>query len=97
MTENDAVLEVNQAFFGLLSDDINAVALDYSGTAFTIYVALARDTPQVREDLDDMAGDLEASLLPADPDIRVVAGVSTTGPEWAGRQHRLVLLRKQGT
>lgn len=94
MTGNDAVLLVNQAFWGLFSSDINAVAVELVGDDLVVHVALEHDTPGVREDLDDMVGELEVFAMPENPGIRVDATISAGDPTWEGRRHRLVLLRK---
>jgi hypothetical protein len=92
--ENTIVLMVVQAMLGLVAPGLRGVAVEIDGEVVTLHFAVARVDDELREDVDDIIGDVEGLLWPQTPEVRSRVTVGDAGPSWEGRQHRLVYLAK---
>lgn len=95
--ENRVVLSAVQALLGFLTPVLRGVAVEVDGMSVRVYFALAATDAETREDIDDVIGDIEGLLWPAETDVRSRVSVGSAGPGWEGRQHRMVLLAKDPT
>lgn len=62
LRRNHLLLQTSQAALGLISADILALAVEPRPDAVVIHTAVSRNTPELAEDLDDIAFELEAFL-----------------------------------
>jgi hypothetical protein len=94
VTENDVVLATVQAMLGLVSPDVHGVAVEIDGDSVTLHLAVARADGEIREDINDMVGDLEGLLWPERVEVTPRVHVGSTNGAWEGRQHRVIFLAK---
>ena len=62
LRRNYPLLMTGQAALGLISEDINGLAVEPRPDAVVIHAAVKRETPQLVEDLDDIASELGVFL-----------------------------------
>lgn len=92
--ENRVVLAVVQALLGFVSPILRGVAVEVDGDTITVHIAVAKLEESVKEDIQDVLGDVEGLLWPETPNVHSRIYVGSAAPGWEGRQHRLVLLAK---
>lgn len=86
---------------GLISPDVNAVSLEVTDEGLVVHFAVEADTEAIREDVEDMLGDLDAllynesDLFPQSWTIQHQIYVGRVGQHWPGRWHRRVFEMKR--
>jgi hypothetical protein len=104
LRRNYLLLQTSQAALGLISADILALAVEPRPDAVVIHAAVSRDTPEIAEDLTDIAADLEACLSGGpDQNSTITTQVHIGPPDatWPGYTQALLYVAKpandQGT
>ena len=92
--ENHVVQMVGQALLGLVSPEMRGVAVEIDGETVTVHFASTQLDGERQEDIDEVVAEVEGYLWPDTQDVRSRTFCGSSGPGWAGRQHRLVYLAK---
>jgi cob(I)alamin adenosyltransferase len=91
--ENVMVLEVCQAFLGLVTDNVKAIAIAADRDLVVLHVLLAGDESEHdRECIEDAADELDV-LLDGHTPIETVVVSGGDRQTWAGHSMRVVFLR----
>ncbi len=94
---NYLLLQLGQAALGSIGPDILGLAVEPRCDAIVIHAALARQTPDVADDLQDIRDDLDA-FLNGGPEANLLISTQIhVGPpdaDWPGRTHALLYLAK---
>jgi hypothetical protein len=92
--ENLVVLYLTQAMLGLVSSNMRAVAVDVKHDRLVVHFAVGEDTPEIRDDVEDILGDLDALLanenLPDDWLIESAIYRGGADADWPGRAFRRI-------
>jgi hypothetical protein len=92
--ENLVVLYLTQAMLGLVSTNLQAVAVEVRTDRLVVHFAFREDRPDDGEDLEDILADLDALLdnedLPDDWTIESVSYIGSADATWPGHAFRRV-------
>ena len=92
--ENLVVLYITQAMLGLISPSVRAVAVDACRDRLMVHFAVKDDSTQLREDIEDILGDLDALLynerIPDEWTISHEVHVGAPDEHWPGCHARRV-------
>jgi hypothetical protein len=98
LRRNYLLLMTGQAALGLIGPDIFGIAVEPRADAVGLHFAVADCTPEVGEDIQDIADDLEV-FLGGGPDqrSRILTHIHVGRPDaaWPGRAHALLYIAKQ--
>lgn len=92
--ENRVVLSVVQALLGFVTPLLRGVAVELDGDTVTIHFAVSELDAETADDIADVIGDVEGLLWPTEVNVTSNVHQGEAGPDWEGRQHRMVLLAK---
>ncbi|MGW3828897.1 hypothetical protein ACWEAF_43535 [Streptomyces sp. NPDC005071] len=98
LRRNYLLLMTGQAALGLIGSDLLGLAVEPRQGEVVIHAAIRRETPEVLEELDDIAGDLDA-FLQGGPEAesaitqRVHIGLPNA-TTWPGFTHALLYIAK---
>ena len=98
LRRNYLLLMTGQAALGLIGEEINGLAVEPRSDAVGIHAAVERETPELVEDLDDIAFELGAFLAGGPEEHSLITTQLHTGPadsSWPGRAHDLLYLAKR--
>ncbi|MCP4086192.1 MAG: hypothetical protein GY745_14225 [Actinomycetia bacterium] len=90
---NYLVAQVAQALVGEIGHDIVAVAVEWAQPAVRLHIALDRLDHAARENLDEIAAELDV-VLGGNVPIEVEPHEGQTDTSWSGYRHRRVFGRK---
>ena len=96
--ENIVVLHLTQAMLGLISQSLQAVAVDVAPERLVVHFAYSSDAPEHRDDVEDILADLDALLdnddVPNDWKIEPLLHVGPVDESWPGLPFRRVFETK---
>ncbi|MFE2413443.1 hypothetical protein ACFXDE_34420 [Kitasatospora sp. NPDC059408] len=89
--ENDVVLQALQATLGLITENVNAIAVQAAHDRIVLHFSISRNSPEFEEDVEDIEFDLDAIL---EGRVLIESQVHLGPPDdsWPGRAWRLIYL-----
>lgn len=96
--ENYVVAMTMQSLLGLVSPKMLGVAVKVEGATVSLYFVVSTDDDEIKEDIEDVIGDLEAFMiddsLPSGPSIVSHVHVYKADEVWEGKKYRQVFAAK---
>lgn len=92
--ENFVVLLTVQALLGLISKDVNAVAVQVSDDRVTLRFWVNKHSAEIDEDINDVIFELEALFTQENPSLESEVYVGSPDPDWPKWAGRMVYWSK---
>lgn len=98
LRRNYLLLQTAQAALGLIGPDILGIAVEPREDTVVLHFAVTERTPEVEEDIQDIADDLEAFLGGGPEQLsEILTQIQIGRPDtaWPGRAHALLYIAKR--